>query len=107
MHFEIAPGYVGCFRDDIFNDNTRIEDFITIEKCLRLVRTQSSRDGSVPYFAGTQAGNQCWYNLKNQGLGRRRGDSECSVACGGNPDQICGKNNRISVYDGKFCSFCP
>ena len=38
----------------------------------------------------------------NEKLSTKKGDKSCGTHCAGNSDEVCGGDNAISVYDGRF-----
>ena len=85
--------YDGCAIDKLGSRTLPIRtDAIdmTVEKCIGICVSKGQS------FAGLQYSNECYCG--NSVAADRRGDYKCSMECAGNPDQICGGGQRLSVY---------
>ncbi|KAK0657827.1 WSC domain-containing protein, partial [Cercophora newfieldiana] len=86
--------YQGCFtdsRDDksLTGKVTRDSE-MTLEKC-------SSECKEYAFF-GVEYGTQCFCGTELEVSARRKPQYECAMRCGGNPNEICGDGDRLSVY---------
>ena len=54
-------------------------------------------------YAGVEARDECFCGREDRWYDRlgRLADSKCGLPCAGNPDEDCGGEFRISIYDGK------
>ena len=110
----LAPGYVGCVYEinpvdfslpDYENEETGqpwwTDSQMTIQKCINSCLQQN---GGMRY-AGLQAGNRCFCGTEERYEEFKvniRDDSECDTTCVGNEDEICGDEQRLSVYDSEY-----
>ncbi|XP_070555713.1 uncharacterized protein [Ptychodera flava] len=69
-------------------------------KCISIC---SSQDLRAPY-AGVQYGSQCFCGDTYDIYGKVD-DSECSMACTGRPNQICGGNWRFNAYKIHYAEY--
>ncbi len=102
-----APGYIGCYREPTPQDKLVLDPpawthpSMTIHRCIEYC-VQLRQDAQ---FAGLSVGNECYCgNAENQRdfEDHVRHDNECDVPCKGNRFEVCGGENRISIYDGEF-----
>ncbi|KAK4446448.1 WSC domain-containing protein [Podospora aff. communis PSN243] len=93
-HYDGRYRYQGCYTDSravksLTGKVTR-DPHMTLEKCAYECK-------EYPFF-GTEYGTQCFCGTELERSARRRPQSECVQRCGGNPYQICGDADRLSVY---------
>ncbi|KAI5811394.1 WSC-domain-containing protein [Peziza echinospora] len=85
--------YFGCSLDNLDTRTLSLRNAqadMTIEKCIDYC---VSKDQT---FAGLEFGNECWCG--NSVAADRQGNYKCRKPCAGNPGQICGDGQRLSVY---------
>jgi hypothetical protein len=88
----IHKKYIGCFKDKTPHDlPTRQTNAGTPLKC----SVKCKNAGFA--FAGVENGNQCWCG-NSFGKYGRVDESQCSKRCWQDRKQICGAENRISIY---------
>ncbi|KAL5320122.1 hypothetical protein ACEPPN_013184 [Leptodophora sp. 'Broadleaf-Isolate-01'] len=91
---------LGCWLDAAqptleFRTNiTGGDSVMTVEKC----QTACYQTGLL--IAGLEATSQCWCSsyIANEATN----STECNLPCAGNSAQICGGQNRLSLYKGKL-----
>eukprot|EP00918_Siedleckia_nematoides_P003320 GHVU01007488.1.p1 GENE.GHVU01007488.1~~GHVU01007488.1.p1 ORF type:complete len:991 (-),score=207.87 GHVU01007488.1:110-2944(-) len=95
--FLITARHFGCFRDhgadlrDLPRDVSETGDAsLTIRKCLDYCKRRSYS------FAGLQAGTRCFCG--HDAPRTEIASADCTTACSGNPNEICGGTNANSVY---------
>ncbi|KAF8575322.1 WSC-domain-containing protein [Ramaria rubella] len=90
--------FFGCFEENLtgpdrtLNAASSTNDTMTIESCVDFCNSQSFT------FAGLEFGSQCFCDNVFEEAAVRANDTDCSMACAGNPDELCGAANRLSVY---------
>ena len=89
--------YTGCFTD---NKNGRILGFtygansgMTVEKCIAGCSSAGYAIAGLEYMTECYCGN----SIINGGA-LSSADSNCAQACGGNPGEVCGGPNLMSIY---------
>ncbi|QIW96711.1 hypothetical protein AMS68_002229 [Peltaster fructicola] len=89
---------LGCYSDQTYKRTLAytgtISGDVTIEKC------QASCQAGGYAYAGLEYGNECFCgsSFNNGGDLATDGSVGCSFACAGNSTQICGGNQRLSMY---------
>ena len=96
------PGYLGCYVDEsnrVLPDARMNDDQMTIQMC----RDFCHRETGPMRYAGVQYTRECFCGIEGSNYNRlgRTWDSECDMTCGGNPNEICGGEWRMSIYDCK------
>jgi hypothetical protein len=96
----LPSGWVndGCWVDNldgrILDDQLPDDDDLTIESCVNscaaLGYTVAGMEYSVQCFCGDAIVN---------GGAPAADQSDCNMACGGNPDEMCGAGNRMNIYN--------
>ncbi|KAL0953492.1 hypothetical protein HGRIS_004722 [Hohenbuehelia grisea] len=89
--------YDGCWVDGQFGRILPVQrpddPDMTVEKCV------ASCAGAGYALAGLQYSVQCFCGNQVQYAGTRAAQAnQCNMPCGGNPEQMCGAGNRLSIY---------
>ncbi|KAJ7842084.1 WSC domain-containing protein, partial [Mycena leptocephala] len=84
----------GCYKDSIGSrtlpQGTTIDGGMTAEKCTTACQAKGST------LAGLEYSKECWCgNSINESFAVTEG---CDMACSGDPSQICGGGNRLTVF---------
>jgi hypothetical protein len=93
--------FAGCYVDSV-NKRTLSVPFqlppaagdMTIEACTALCKAEGYK------IAGVEYGAECFCDnaFRNGGLPETDSITKCDMACSGDPNEICGGSNRLSVY---------
>ncbi|KAK3955564.1 WSC domain-containing protein [Pseudoneurospora amorphoporcata] len=90
---------LGCYRESsprVLPNSLLGDDALTAAKCAAYCTNLN-----FPYF-GLKYGRECWCGVSPPFDSQRVPDSdaarECNMPCAGNPSEICGAANRITVY---------
>lgn len=94
--------YKGCWvdralgRGSILSDNLPNDVNMTVESCIQKCLTAGYSIAGMQYYT------QCYCDSAVMNLGAlASSDSECNTPCGGNPTQMCGGGNRMSIYSNQ------
>jgi hypothetical protein len=95
--------YQGCYTDG-YNGGALTERIIrdagmTLEKC-------ASTCADYPFF-GVEAGVLCFCGSYLDPSALKTSDAQCSVPCSGDPRQICGAGDRITIYADPQLAYLP
>ena len=87
----------GCYPDEdedlpVLEERVSVGDDLTISKC------QDSCYRASFEFAGVKEGNECWCSSFIGGESTRN-ESDCNIPCTGDEDEICGGQDRLSVFE--------
>uniref|UniRef100_A0A0K8T3A9 WSC domain-containing protein n=1 Tax=Lygus hesperus TaxID=30085 RepID=A0A0K8T3A9_LYGHE len=89
--------YLGCYKEvpgRLMEGATGgFKGTLTREICLTYCKAKGMR-----YF-GLQYSSECFCSLTIPPCGILADDIECNMKCDGNPKEMCGGENRLSVYD--------
>ncbi|KAK6856161.1 hypothetical protein PG995_008312 [Apiospora arundinis] len=94
---------VGCWADNGLSSGRALGYFqeqlsssaLTTEMCL-----QACLDAGFPY-AGTEYAGQCFCGVVKNSETYQIGNGNCTTACSGNPNEICGGGGAINIYECK------
>ncbi|TBU26664.1 hypothetical protein BD311DRAFT_666990 [Dichomitus squalens] len=88
--------FLGCFTDQgarsLGGASLVNTTGMTVESCVSFCSSQNFN------FAGLEFAQECWCGDEIANGGTNATLSDCNFACTGNPDEICGAGNRLSVY---------
>ena len=103
-HFELPPClspfrpfvYTGCFEDShspsaLTYRSSQNTQNMTVEKCVAECKGNGYRYAGLEYYG------ECYCGATVNGK-QAAAPSQCSFACTGNSSQVCGGNDRISIY---------
>ncbi|KAL8743437.1 MAG: hypothetical protein Q9190_004206 [Brigantiaea leucoxantha] len=91
-----VPGYnyAGCYTDStsarVLKAKTYLDSKMTIEKCAAACKGYS--------IFGAEYGSQCYCDNSFVGTTSKVAEGDCGYVCGGDPTELCGAGNRLSVY---------
>ncbi|CAM9199998.1 unnamed protein product [Ectocarpus sp. 12 AP-2014] len=86
------PTYLGCFVD------SQTERVFPVSTDSGSMTAAFCADFCADYaYYGTQFGGECWCG-NNSGYDTLGESTDCSIACSGDADEICGGFNAMSVY---------
>jgi len=103
----IPPGwtYKGCWIDNVYGPVLqRLADnaTMTLESCTNACMAAGYSIAGLEYSTQCNCGNQ----IAEAGALAQQ-DSDCSMTCGGNQNEICGAGNRLSVYSNSTITVLP
>ncbi|KAM3067190.1 hypothetical protein ACMFMG_005441 [Clarireedia jacksonii] len=94
--------YKGCWvdralgRGSILADNLPNDVNMTVESCINNCISAGYNIAGMEYYT------QCYCDSAVINLGAlASSDSQCNTACGGNPTQMCGGGDRMSIYSSQ------
>ncbi|KAL8730328.1 MAG: hypothetical protein Q9181_004697 [Wetmoreana brouardii] len=86
--------YAGCYTDStsarVLKDKYVPDSALTIEKCAAACKGYK--------IFGAEYATQCYCGNTFANPTTKVAESDCGRVCGGNPRQLCGAGNRLSVY---------
>ena len=87
--------YVACYTDSTASrslpNQVVASDKLTVEICLSACQNYA--------YAGIEYGRECWCgNTLGSAAAQATSEKQCSMTCPGNPSQICGDGNRLTLY---------
>ncbi|KAI4209402.1 MAG: hypothetical protein LQ351_007661 [Letrouitia transgressa] len=91
-----VPGYTyaGCYTDStsdrVLYKKVYFDSKLTIEKCAAACKGYS--------IFGAEYGSQCYCDNAFSNPTTKVAESDCGYVCGGDPTELCGAGNRLSVY---------
>ncbi|KAG7287013.1 hypothetical protein NEMBOFW57_006513 [Staphylotrichum longicolle] len=88
-----AYAYEGCYTDGpgrVLSGKASYDDNMTLEMC-------AAACASYPWF-GVEYSKECYCGTELPSSSVKKPQSDCTMTCAGNHDQICGDGNRLSVY---------
>ena len=86
--------YLGCYTD--INDQRSLTGLVTYDPAMTLEKCAAAC-AAYPYF-GVEFGSQCYCGTALEATAQKSPVDECTMRCGGNPDQVCGESDRLNVY---------
>ena len=94
--------YTGCLVDQpspraLSGDQYYDPSTMTIESCQNYCYSEGY------LFAGLEDGELCYCDNSIHGQPVTANASDCNLPCKGNPAEICGAENRLSVYQNATC----
>ncbi|KAK6834520.1 wsc domain-containing protein [Apiospora arundinis] len=92
---------IGCWADNGLSSGRALGYFqeqlsssaLTTEMCL-----QACLDAGFPY-AGTEYAGQCFCGVVKNSETYQIGNGNCTTACSGNPNEMCGGGGAINIYE--------
>ncbi|KAK0660111.1 WSC domain-containing protein [Cercophora samala] len=88
--------YQGCYTDNVpqrvLGGKVVVDGAMTLEKC-----ASSCKEGGYALF-GVQYNSECFCGTSLDAASVLVSETECAMACSGDPLQKCGAGNRLSLY---------
>ena len=99
----LVPGYIGCYEDDRNRVLPHAESYshsMSVKECINFCSAKSL----TMRYAGVQYRTECFCGEDGTDYAKLglKWDRECDMVCGGNSNEICGGEWRISIYDCKY-----
>jgi hypothetical protein len=101
----VSSLYQGCYSDVVSSRSLRAQLYTGPSNSLESCYNGCTQAGFS--IAGAEYGQECWCGDQFDNSASLRADSECNMACTGNPGETCGGSNRLSVYSNGTITVPP
>jgi hypothetical protein len=86
--------YLGCYTDHV--EQRSLTGKATSDSAMTLAMCAAACS-DYPYF-GVEYSTQCYCGTQLEGTAEKRPQIECSMRCGGEPNQVCGGADRVNIF---------